>query len=61
MVYAHYSKSCLARDEGSSPSSGTRIFGIIYMEVLYVPKKEGGEEFGRAREDDSAVLQSNFG
>ena len=25
MVYAHDSKSCLARDEGSSPSSGTNI------------------------------------
>src|SRR3989344_6089934 len=24
MVYAHDSKSCLERDEGSSPSSGTR-------------------------------------
>ncbi len=23
MVYAHDSKSCLERDEGSSPSSGT--------------------------------------
>ena len=36
MVYAHDSKSCLARDEGSSPSSGTKSKCANFLLVHFV-------------------------